>query len=81
MLRASRRLIPHRAQHGCVPSEFDDSCYFLITGLMEGKGRFGLFRTTELGLVGLMAVGAVWGFGKLDNSCFSLLTGGLDALV
>ena len=56
----------------------DRSCYFLIMGLMEGKGRFGLFRMTELGLVGLMAVGAGWGFGKLDNSCFSLLTGGFD---
>ena len=38
---------------------------------MEGRGRFGMFRTTGLGLAG-------WGLGKLDNSCFSLLTGGLD---
>ena len=56
----------------------DLSCYFLITGLMEGNGRFGLFRMTELGLVGLMALGAGWGVGKLDNSCFSLLAGGFD---
>ena len=61
-----------------VAVEFDISCYFLITGLMEAKGRFGLFRTTGLGLGGLMVVGAAWGLGKLDNSCFSLLRPELD---
>ncbi len=66
----------YRGAH--LRGKLDNSCYFLITGLMEAKGWLGLFRTTGFGLVGLIGAGAGWGFGKLDNSCFSLLTGGLD---